>query len=215
MECYSTSTPSHKYRELLTCWWRGSTYWHCTQSQCFFRIQYEYEDAHLVTCIQLLLPTAKDMVNKTITTDYNGHNVDIQLCGQQGWLLQLSTRRPTGQPDGVTVWHQPSTVASCITAHWIQSHSAGVQGTQQSGTRLHRQLLVAPTNIDPHFGLQTRASSLYLRLWLSLVNDYLLLLVLICGTICQLMFDNCHRSTSLREDLKHFCLISLLWNDIM
>ena len=74
---------------------------------------------------------------------------------------------------------------------------------------------VAATNVDPHFGLQMRASSSYLRLWPRLANDHLLLLYLICETICHGMFDNRHRSTSLREDLKHFCLISLLGTTIM
>ena len=74
---------------------------------------------------------------------------------------------------------------------------------------------VAPTNFDSHFGLQTRASSSCLRLWPSLTNNHLLLPHLICGTICQLMFDNHYRSTYLREVLKHFCSISFVGTIIM
>ena len=35
-----------------------------------FQFQYEYEDAPQTTRIQLLLPSAKDTINNTITTDY-------------------------------------------------------------------------------------------------------------------------------------------------
>ena len=49
----------------------------------------------------------------------------------------------------------------------------------------------------------------------SSANDHLLLPDLICGTICQTMFDDRHRTTSLREGLKHFCLISLLETNLI
>ena len=42
-----------------------------------FLFQYEYEDAHQATRVQLLLPIAKETVNKTITTDYLDNNFGI------------------------------------------------------------------------------------------------------------------------------------------
>ena len=44
---------------------------HDTHYLCFFQIQYEYEDAHQSTHIQLQLSIAKDTVDKTITSDYD------------------------------------------------------------------------------------------------------------------------------------------------
>ena len=44
-------------------------------------------------------------------------------------------------PDTYAASHTNLTLASCNTAHWIQSRPAGVQGTQQFSTQLHSQLL--------------------------------------------------------------------------
>ena len=115
---------------------------------------------------------------------------------------------------------QGTTMQPIIMHHSALSSKSSSQCTRHS-TIWHSITSPATANqiaspiVDSNFGLQTRASSSCLKLLQSSANDHLLLPDFVCGTICKVMFDNLNWLTSLREDLKHFCLINLLGINIM